>query len=475
MSDAAERIIAADAILGSADQDAWPLTRFERTWSAWKLLITLVTAGAATWCYIIGEYAAFYLNFKQAFAALMAGAMLGMFLTTLAVVPISARFGIDSIAGCKPQFGTRGWALPATLQFFSILGWNSLLVIFFGKSATQFLVTIGVISNAQSSFVVPAATLLACGIIFLVLLRGTAGVDRISKILVAHVFVGLWMLWLLVTRHWHALVTAVPGSASPDPLWNLTTGIEIGVSTSLSWWPYVGAMVRMAPTGRRIAVPSMLGMGATVALLCLIGIAGYLVLQNDDPATWLRTIGGPVYAVIGLLFVTAANLGTSIAGTYCSAIGLRNYKLFAKLPWPALLALTIAPVALVGVIVPDLFFNNFGTFLAFIGVTFAPLCGIQIADYFLLRRGHISIRGIFDLSGKGPYAYWWGVNPAAILGMLAGFGTYIYLLNPLTYTSHEPYEYTSASLPTMLVAATVYTLVTKLLVVRFGRGGYTEG
>jgi len=472
MSGAVEQILAADIRLGGADKDVWPLTRSERTWSAWQLFITMVTAGAATWCYMIGEYAGYYLNFQHAFAALTAGAMLGMMLATIAAVPICVRFGIDSIAGTKPQFGTRGWALPAGLQFLSILGWNSLLVIFFGKSAAQFLVAVGVIGEGQAALVVPAATILACTLIFLVLLRGTSGVDRIAKILVAHVFIGLWMLYLIVTHHWHDLTTATPAYAAPNPLWNLTTGVELGISTSLSWWPYMGAMVRMAPGGPRVALPSMLGLGAAVALLCLIGIAGILVLQNDDPANWLRTIGGPVYAVIGLFFVTAANLGTSVTGTYCSAIGLRHYKLFSKLPWPVLLVLTIAPVAVVGVTVPDLFFNSFGTFLAFIGVTFAPLCGIQIADYFVLRRGHISIRGIFDTSGTGPYAYWWGFNPAALAGMVAGFGTYIYLLNPLTYVSHEPYEYTTASLPTLLVGGAVYALLTKLLVMRSKHGGY---
>ncbi len=473
MSGAVEQILAADVSLGGADRDAWPLTKGERTWSSWQLFISLTTAGAATWCYIIGEYVGYYLNFRQGFAAMAAGTLFGVFLVVLAAVPVCIRFGINSIAGSKPQFGTRGWVLPAALQFMSILGWNSLLVIFFGKSAAQFLVALGVIGAGQAAVVVPSATLLACALIFLILLRGTSGVDRISKILVAHVLVGCWMLWLIVSHRWHDLLHATPAYAAPSHLWNMTTGAEIGISTAFSWWPYIGAMVRMAPSGRKAAIPSMLGLGGAVALLCLIGIAGILVLQTADPASWLRSIGGQTYAVIGLLFVTAANLGTSVTGTYCSAIGLRHYKPFAKLPWPVLLLLTIAPVAIVGVAMPDLFFNNFGTFVAFIGVSFAPLCGIQITDYFFIRKGQVSIRGIFDRSGTGPYRYWFGVNPAALAGMVAGFCTYVYLLNPVSYTSHAPYQYTSASLPTVIMGGVVYWVVTKLLVMQAGRGGYT--
>ena len=49
----------------------------------------------------------------------------------------------------------------------------------------------------------------------------------------------------------------------------------------------------------------------------------------------------------------------------------------------------LVPVAFVSLVVPDLFFSNFGTFLAFIGVFFAPVCAIQIVDYLILRRQRI--------------------------------------------------------------------------------------
>ncbi len=52
-----------------ADKSAWPLLRNERTWGPWQLGISLATAAAATWCYIIGEYTGYYLGFGQGFAA----------------------------------------------------------------------------------------------------------------------------------------------------------------------------------------------------------------------------------------------------------------------------------------------------------------------------------------------------------------------------------------------------------------------
>ncbi|MEQ1524972.1 MAG: cytosine permease, partial [Aestuariivirga sp.] len=126
----------------------------------------------------------------------------------------------------------------------------------------------------------------------------------------------------------------------------------------------------------------------------------------------------------------------------------------------------------VSILVPDLFFSNFGTFLAFIGVFFAPLCAIQIVDFFLLRGQRINIRGIYLQGPDTPYAYWGGFNPAAVLGMAAGFATYLYLLNPVSYASHSPYEYLTASLPTAFAGGLVYYLVTALIVKPAGKGDY---
>jgi NCS1 family nucleobase:cation symporter-1 len=233
-------------------------------------------------------------------------------------------------------------------------------------------------------------------------------------------------------------------------------------------------MIRMAPDGRTAAVPVMLGMGAPVPLLSMIGIAGVLVLKSSDPAEWLRTVGGPVYAVISLCFVAAANLGTAVAGIYASAVGLRNFRRLETLPWRGVLLLTLAPVALVGMLIPELFFAGFGAFLAFIGVGFAPLCGIQIADYYVLRRRRVDVRALFDDSATGAYAFWGGVNPAAIAALVIGCGVYIRLLNPLTYESHAPFRLLSASLPSAFAAGLLYLVLTRLLVLPCGRGGYAR-
>ena len=455
-------------------ETAWPLLPRERIWSTRQLFVVLLVAASATWCYIIGEYVGYYLPLWPGAFALTAGAMIGMLLVTLAVVPASTRFGIDSIQAAVPQFGRNGWVLTVALQYLSIIGWNSLLLIFFGKSLSEFLNTVGIGGASLDNWVVPLGTLLACGIVFVVLLRGATGLERVSMVLFFFIVgVGAFLIIMLLVKEGSALADAQPAYASSKRL-DFQYGIEIGLVSLLSWWPYIGSMTRQAPNPRVAVMPSMLGMGLPVPILSIVGLAGILVLETSDPAQWLTDVGGDVLGAVALLFVIAANFGTATAGIYASTVGLKSVPGLRKVSWNLALAFSLVPVMVIGVFVPDWFFDHFGTFLAYIGVFFAPLVGIQIVDYFVLRRQRISLRAIYDPSPNGPYAYWAGINPAAVLAMAAGVGTYLYLLNPQTYVIREPFSYFGASLPAALVAAVVHVLLTQLVVRRAGKGGYEE-
>ncbi len=453
-------------------ETAWPLLPRERTWKTRQLFIVLLVAASATWCYVIGEYVGYYLPLWPGALAMTAGAMIGMLLVTLAVVPSSSRYGIDSIQAAVPQFGRNGWGITVALQYLSIIGWNSLLLIFFGKAVSEFLNALGFGGAGLDNWLVPVATVVACGVVFFILLRGATGLERISMVLFFFIVgVGLFLITMLLVREGGALASAQPAYASGKRL-DFQYGVEIGLVSLLSWWPYIGSMTRQAPTPRVAVMPSMLGMGLPVPILSIVGLASILVLETSDPAQWLTKVGGNALGAVALLFVIAANFGTATAGIYASTVGLKSVPGLRKMSWNAALALSLVPVMVIGVLVPNWFFDHFGTFLAYIGVFFAPMVGIQIVDYFVLRHQRISLRAIYDPSPQAAYAYWRGLNPAAVVAMLAGVGTYLYLLNPQSYAIHEPFSFVGASLPSAIVAAAVHVGLTQALVRRAGRGGY---
>jgi len=199
----------------SEGETSWPLLPRERLWNRRALFIVLMVAASATWCYIIGEYVGYYLPLWPGFLAMTAGAMIGMLLVTLSVVPVSTRFGVDSIKAAVPQFGHNGWTITVTLQYLSIIGWNSLLLIFFGKSAAEFLNAIGIGGDSLSDVVVPVAAVLALAFVFVILMRGATGLERVAMWLFFFIVgVGAWMIIMLLVREGTALADAVPGFAS---------------------------------------------------------------------------------------------------------------------------------------------------------------------------------------------------------------------------------------------------------------------
>ena len=119
-----------------------------------------------------------------------------MLLVTLAVVPTATRYGIDSIAAAKPQFGNRGWLITVFLQYVSIIGWNSLLLIFFGKSVSQLLTTLGWVGADSDGMVVRVISAVACVGVFLALTKGATGLEKVSKVLFLFIVgVGAWMIY----------------------------------------------------------------------------------------------------------------------------------------------------------------------------------------------------------------------------------------------------------------------------------------
>jgi NCS1 family nucleobase:cation symporter-1 len=457
----------------TAPDESWPIPRSQRTFGAGSLLVVLIVAAAANWSYIIGELVGSYLGLEAGFAALTAGSLLGMGLVVLATLPTSIRFGVDSLVAIRPQLGTAGYIVTVPLQYVSIVGWNAILLIFCGRSIAEFLRTTGVTAENEAGIVVPLTTIVSLAVVFLVLRGGLARVQKVANVLfVLIVAVALWMVWLLVTEHAGTVAEAKPRFASPDPRWNFVTGIEIGIAAILSWWPYVGAMVRHAPAARAATVPLLVGLGLPGPMLSAIGLAAVLATGVSDPARWMTALGGPVYGAIALAFLAVTNLGTALIGLYSSAVGLRSVPWLGGAKWDHLLLAGILPAAVVGIFLHEPFYASFGSFIAFLGVLFAPLCGIQIADYYLLRRRRIDVRALYLIGSGAPYHYWGGINPAAIAGMSAGFAAYIYLLHPLSYASHWPYEYLTASLPTAAVGAGVHVAVTLALVRPAGKGGY---
>lgn len=463
----------------TAVEGSWPVLPSERTWGSWALLGVSASAAVATWVFAIGGYVAYYLPAVPGMIAMIAGSLVGILLILLAVMPLAVKYGVDSTATSIPVLGTRGSYFGLFLLYASVVGWNCLLTITLGRASVEVLVATGLVGESLRQPLVVLFGLAGAVVVWILLRGGPRTIRNVAPIIAGTVVIlGAYILTLLVWKvGWSEIASAKPSAASDSRLWNYVTGFEILAAVNLSWWAYVGGTARLTRSSRKAMWPVVFGFGLPVALLSIIGLFAGLVFPNSvgDPTAFLIEAGGLTGGVPALLFIVLANVGTILVGIYVSAIALKQLPVLQnRLSWNATTALALLPVVIIVAFFMDYFYNNLGTFMAFLGVVFAPMCGIQIVDYYVFRKQRVDVRSLFRRGPETAYHFWGGINPAGFISLAAGFATYIYLLNPVSYVSHAPYQYLSASVPAAVIAGLIYALLTRFMVVPAGRGGYEE-
>src|SRR3990172_9258741 len=102
-----------------AAEGSWPVVPKERNWGLLGLFGVTLSAGIAAWSYAIGGAVSWYLPADLGTVAMIAGALVGMYFVTVAAMPVSIKYGIDTIAASKPIYGARGASFSIFVQYAS--------------------------------------------------------------------------------------------------------------------------------------------------------------------------------------------------------------------------------------------------------------------------------------------------------------------------------------------------------------------
>jgi len=458
-------------------EGSWPVMPQERNWGTLGIFAVTISAGIAAWSYSIGGAVAWYLNASMGTFAMIAGALVGMYFVTLAAMPISVKYGIDTIAACKPQYGSHGSAFGIFAQYASIIGWNCILIIMLGRTVANVLIAGGVMGERYQLTVSIIVCMVILAIVYVMVIGGADSIRSNSVwIAAAVVAAGLMVLIVLIAKEgWSGISAGKPAYASGDLHLDYTLGFEILVATVLSWWPYMGGIMRMSKSSKQAMWPSMICLGMVTGVIGLIGLYAGLATGDPDPSIFFVDTLGLWMGIVALIFIALANIGTAIVGIYASSIGLKQipalqYRLSYK--WVALIV--IIPVVIVSAFFQNWFMEHINTFMYFLGLVFAPICAVQIVDFYVFRKNALHIPSLYDYSSKNRYYFWAGINPAGFIATAAGFFLYWYLLDPVTYESAAAFKYISASVPTIIVSGIVYWLLTQFVIIPLGKGGYRE-
>jgi nucleobase:cation symporter-1, NCS1 family len=339
------------------------------------------------------------------------------------------QLGLPQMVQSRPQFGFVGallvWVV-ALVTYIGYTGFNQILV----GSTMQHLVDLP-----------KPVSYLGYAVISVVL--AVVGYDFIHK---ASRWLTYLMLVLLVVFT-VGLLAAHPFSAEQMDLGAFAlTPFLVQFFTAavyqLSWSIYVSDYSRYLPRDVGVRASfwwTYLGAGVGGAWMMLVGTFAAGLFPKADTVDAVLSAGDKVFSGFGLVLLIGSVLPLITIGTlnfYGGSLTLLScvdsLKRFRPTAIKRVYALIVVGVLATAIAFAsnDTFLEDFEYFLTVLGYLFTPWTAINLVDFYVVRRGHYSIREIFNPHGiygrwswRGLVAYGAGfasMMPFAVVGDLQG-------------------------------------------------------
>ena len=452
----------------------FPLLKKERFWSALDFTWVNTALAIATWAFLVGGSTALLVGFEAGIAAMLIGNAIGLCFMVLASVVASQRWGSEQYTLLRGAFGVVGVGIIVfTVILVTEMGWSSLLAVMAGRATSQVAATIAGTDLGQYGPVVTIGGLIAILIAWWVLSRGPVTIGRFNAIIAPGlaVITVIMMVFLVINTSWDALFTASPIAPFDDPTLNFMVAIEFNVGVGVSWYPVMGSLARMTRSRKAAVWPAYGALLIATLIAQVVGMAAALTLGDSDPTVWMVPFGGAILGVAVLIFIAFANITSMSSIVYSTILAIRQSSggLLAKVPWKVLTAsFFILPAIMT--FFPQFMYEQFMIFVSVSGAFLTAVCGIALADYFVLRKQRVDLREL-HLGQRGTlYAFAGGINWAGLVALVAGAAFYLWLYNPITLETQAVFSVITASLPAAIVAAVVYLALSAVLY----RGRATE-
>jgi NCS1 nucleoside transporter family len=209
---------------------------------------------------------------------------------------------------------------------------------------------------------------------------------------------------------------------SPDQhlTWTgFATYVTVMCGASLTLVTNVADLCRYTPTRRDLRIGLLGSSVLAVAVTTFVG--GYAAAATGELNPFIAvaelTRVEPLLALL-LAAIVVQGIAANITNVYTAGMSLVN----AVPPLGRLGATLLAAAAAIALSAfPDVI-EEAERWVAHLGNVAAPLTGVVIADYLLVKRGRIDVDALFDPTGR--YRYVSGVNAAALLAVATGVAVY---------------------------------------------------
>ncbi len=337
--------------------------------------------------------------------AVIAGCALGTFFMSFHSTQ-GPQLGLAQLIQSRPQFGYMGALLVWVVALVAYIGYNAFNEVLVAQSVRQ-------LTGASREIDPPVI------IIFTVLAAAIAavGYDWIHKTQRWLAYLMLAVLFVftvaaaftlrLPAEHWNIddfktvpFLVQFFAAAAYQLSWSIYVSDysrylprEVSVRESF-WWTYVGAFIG--------GIWMMLLGTIAAALFPAAEVAGAVQMAADSV---IPGLGAPLLTsgLLGLVTITSLNFYGASLALLSIADSIHPSPPTVTKRLVSLLLLTIVSIGLALVASKD-FVHRFDDLLAVLLYLFTPWTAINLIDFYVVRRGHYSIREIFNPNGM--YGRW---------------------------------------------------------------------
>jgi NCS1 family nucleobase:cation symporter-1 len=414
-----------------------PMMKGERLYSFMDLFLTTSGFAIATWCYTQGAYVAQFLSFKQLLINIFCFNIIWVLIQSIPVL-FGVRYGIDLWIWLRSVLGSKGVAVLSIVISLANFGWYAVAANLFSSSMINLAGNFGLALNPSiwnpilGTLCVVLGTLIALG--------GPEVIKWSNRFLVtALLAVGVIIVVLCFVAVPLSDIMAVKPvlENGTTPLQNFMLSAEGNVAFAFSWSTQALIMPRLAKTERSgfwattlsygVIAPFFVCAGGVMALAMFVRTGVF----ESDPTMMLSTLSGPGFAILSLLLVAFANVGTQGTGSYVNCMIVKSglpkvsYRLLVILAMVYVSALTIWG----GVQ------QNFGAFISLAAYIQGPIIGMIVVDYLVVRKRKLSLKSAYFMEGHDSYKYTNGFNIVGIACVIIAFAAAIlFVYNPYNGT-----------------------------------------
>ncbi len=209
---------------------------------------------------------------------------------------------------------------------------------------------------------------------------------------------------------------------SPDQRFTwvgFATFVTVMCGASLTLVTNVADFCRYTPTRRDMRIGLLASSVTSAALTTFVGGYAAAATGKTNPFVAVADLTG-IDALLALLLaaIVVQTIAANITNVYTAGLSLVNAAPRLGRFWATIL---VAAAAIGLSSFPD-FVNHAQKWIVHLGNVAAPLTGVILADYLLLKRTRIDVHALFE--PEGPYRYLNGVNAASLAAVAGGVAVY---------------------------------------------------